>query len=277
VLVATSSGVFDTPTGKCPPDRGSSDWVTASPAPYRPQHHPLSASPLSSRASSASDSSDSFDQLLPNIVYPPTPPLDASDVHSKRIGYPAPPISAYVAGGTSPIYGGGGGGASLPQAIPKATVRPGTSFPGLETPPHSPEDRTSSGGPNAGADDALALLSALFPRDAARALSHARKVSIDAPQLGAAFSGVVLALPGRARTLYVDGKAAAEVNLRESIVALLDLADERLDCEALVIALERSAPQLGELLHSLMYVGGQVVTKPPFEVNPAFVLVGMEL
>jgi hypothetical protein len=62
-----------------------------------------------------------------------------------------------------------------------------------------------------------------------------------------------------------------------SIVALLDLADERLECSALVIVLDRSSKMLGEALHSLMYVGGTVVTKPPFEVDPAFVLVGMEV
>jgi hypothetical protein len=60
-------------------------------------------------------------------------------------------------------------------------------------------------------------------------------------------------------------------------VALLDLADEQLECTALVITLERSSPALGGLLHALMYVGGTVVTKPPFEVDPAFVLVGLEL
>ena len=62
-----------------------------------------------------------------------------------------------------------------------------------------------------------------------------------------------------------------------SIVALLDLADERLGCSGLVIVLERSGPNLGALLHSLMYVGGTVVTKPPFEVDAAFVLVGLEI
>ena len=60
-------------------------------------------------------------------------------------------------------------------------------------------------------------------------------------------------------------------------MALLDLADEQLECTALVLALEKASPDLGELLHSLMYVGGTVVTAPPYPVNPAFVLVGMEL
>jgi hypothetical protein len=57
----------------------------------------------------------------------------------------------------------------------------------------------------------------------------------------------------------------------------MDLADEQLECSALIIALERSSPALGDLLHALMYVGGTVVTKPPFEVDPAFVLVGLEI
>lgn len=57
----------------------------------------------------------------------------------------------------------------------------------------------------------------------------------------------------------------------------MDLADEQLDCTALVIALAKSAEGLGELLHSLMYVGGSVVTKPPFHVDPAYVLVGLEI
>lgn len=62
-----------------------------------------------------------------------------------------------------------------------------------------------------------------------------------------------------------------------SIVALLDLADEHLQCSVLVIALSRSLPNLGELLHLFMYVGGTVVTKHPLQVNPAFVLVGFEI
>lgn len=62
-----------------------------------------------------------------------------------------------------------------------------------------------------------------------------------------------------------------------SIIALLDLADERLGCLGLAIVLERSSPNLGALLHSLMYVGGTVVTKPPFDVDSAFVLVGLDV
>lgn len=106
----------------------------------------------------------------------------------------------------------------------------------------------------------------------------------------------MLELPGKAKTLYVDGKSAESVSVRErydncvlsallkkfqsyiySIVALLDLAEESLRCSALIIVLERSSSDLGALLHSLMYVGGIVVTKPVYQVNPAFVLVGLEI
>ncbi|KAJ6475277.1 ornithine decarboxylase antizyme-domain-containing protein [Mycena vitilis] len=125
--------------------------------------------------------------------------------------------------------------------------------------------------------DALDFLMTIFPRHGVAALPYSKSVAISAPNLGAAFDGVVLQLPGKPKTLFVDGKSAQSVSIRESIVALLDLADESLECSALVIVLERSSPSLGKILHSLMYVGGTVVTKPPFEVDPAFVLVGLEI
>ncbi|KIK67074.1 hypothetical protein GYMLUDRAFT_69270 [Collybiopsis luxurians FD-317 M1] len=124
--------------------------------------------------------------------------------------------------------------------------------------------------------DALDFLMTLFP-SGLKALPYAKSINISAPNMGSAFNGMVLELPGKSKTLYVDAKNAESVSLRESIVALLDLADEHLGCSSLVIVLERSSPALGELLHSLMYVGGSVVTKPPFPVNSAFVLVGLEM
>lgn len=94
-----------------------------------------------------------------------------------------------------------------------------------------------------------------------------------------AFTAVVLELPGQVRTLYVDGKGVENVRLRESIVALLDLASEHLECASLILTLERSSPSLSELLHGLMYVGASVVSKPPFPVpeRNGVVLVGMEI
>jgi hypothetical protein len=57
----------------------------------------------------------------------------------------------------------------------------------------------------------------------------------------------------------------------------MDLASEHLGCPALVIVLRRASPALRTILHSLMYVGGTVVTKPPFKVNSAYLLVGLEI
>ncbi|KAL1728779.1 ornithine decarboxylase antizyme-domain-containing protein [Schizophyllum commune] len=210
---------------KCPPDRGSLDCVTGSPA---------------------SDTSFSSSPSSKSIIYP----------HNK------PPITTVQ----SPYS---------PRGIP---IRSHSAA--LQTPPLTPDtgsDSDSDSDVDANRQDALDFLMTVFPDDGLSALPYAKSVSINSPDMGAEFNGAVLSLPGKPKTLYVDGKNAQSVSLRESIVALLDLADERLGCEALIIVLERASPALGDLLHSLMYVGGTVVTKPVFRVDPAFVMVGMEI
>jgi hypothetical protein len=207
------------------------------------------------------------DNLGGGIVFPPTPPPEEGEKHISSSS--SPPFVFPVT--------------SLPQPIPIKSAPTHSLESAYATPPLTPDD---SAEPESDArassqheeNDALAFLTTLFPRDAAQALPYAQKVSISAPDMNASFEGVVLDLPGdEGRTFYVDGSSAATVNLRESIVALLDLADEQLDCGALIIALDRSSPALSELLHALMYVGGSVVTRPAFPVNSAFVLVGLEI
>lgn len=214
---------------------------------------PASISSFSTDSSSPSPQSANF--FHKPIYYPPTPPTDPADRKSFF-----PPFTS-------------------PRAIPK-------NFNNcqLETPPLTPPDKIAGAGGKATSDirakqatNALDFLLTIFPHDGLTALPFARSVAISAPNMGTALDGVVLELPGTAKTLYVNGKNAESVSLRESIVALLDLADDNLHCSALVIALERSSLALGELLHSLMYVGGTVVTKPPFQVDSAYVLVGMEI
>lgn len=154
----------------------------------------------------------------------------------------------------------------------------------MSTPPLTPDHLSDPSKGNGGGymdktqkKDALDFLMTVFPHQGLSALPYAKSVSISAPNLGADFEGVVLEMPGSPKTLYVDGKSAESVSLRESIVALLDLADEKLECTSLIIVLERSSVNLGKTLHSLLYVGGTVVTKPLFKVDPAFVLVGLEI
>jgi len=239
--LADLGGVFDTPKSKCPPDRGSSVCVTGSPA----------------------STDNDIQSSSPPIHYPSliksSNPFSDSNTGIKNSNQQ-----------------------SRPRAIPSRTAS------NLSTPPLTPDDGESDFGSfelspslsdisHRREKDALDYLMTLFPRDGLKALPFAKRVSISASNIGMAFDGVVLELPGAPKTLYVDGKSAESVSLRESIVALLDLADESLGCSVLIIVLERASPTLATLLHSLMYVGGTVVTKPVFQVDPAFVLVGLEI
>lgn len=214
-------------------------------------------SPSSSPSSDYSSLASSYDTdyFQKSIVFPPTPPpensIDLFDHQQRQLHAPS-------------------------AASPKDIKLKDSFGTGLQTPPMTPEE-DAEGVDAISARQTNEFLTTLFPRSGISALPHAKGVAVSSPNLGTVFDGVVLELPGKPKTLYVDGKNAAEINLRESIVALLDLADEQLECTALVIALERSSPGLGNLLHSLMYVGGTVVTKPPLQVDPAYVLVGLEI
>jgi hypothetical protein len=75
------------------------------------------------------------------------------------------------------------------------------------------------------------------------------------------------------------------LDMRDSLTALLDLASDNLEATSLVLVLdkdERDPDRLGELLHSLMYMGGQVVRPGGLEGGwdwdqTQWVLVGIEL
>ncbi|KAG0692232.1 ornithine decarboxylase antizyme-domain-containing protein [Suillus ampliporus] len=167
------------------------------------------------------------------------------------------------------------------SAVPPRDIPTRASSPyDIATPPLTPdddEDCIATGIATNHSKDALDLLLAIFPRDGLSLLPYAKSVVVTAPNMGTSFDGVVLDFPGKTKTLYVDGKNAQAVSLRESIVALLDLADEQLQCSALIIAFNKVSNGLSELLHSLMYVGGSIVTKPPFQVDPAYILLGVEI
>lgn len=89
------------------------------------------------------------------------------------------------------------------------------------------------------------------------------------------------ALPAAA----VQSSINTALDMRESLTALLDLAADSLEATSLILALDkddREPDRLDELLHSLMYVGGQVVKQGAlpggWEWDPRrWVLVGIEL
>ncbi|KAG6375407.1 ornithine decarboxylase antizyme-domain-containing protein [Boletus reticuloceps] len=194
----------------------------------------------------------------PNSSFSPSPPEK-----------PSSPINNHVAG------------TRIPSTVPPRRIPARSeSLDSLSTPSLTPDDSDASGAPGIitkHSKDALDLLLNIFPHNGLSILPFAKSVVVSVPNMGATFDGVVLELPGNSKTFYVDGKNAPAVSLRESIVALLELADEYLQCSALVIVLDKSFNSLNDLLHSLMYVGGSIVTKPPFQVNPAYILVGLDI
>jgi hypothetical protein len=177
------SGGFDVPKSKCPPDGGSSDCVTGSPALKRAGTFNNTLFPPSS------SSDDTQYNSHQDLVYPPTPPIPAVDAMSF-------PLSSV---GPQPI---------------RSDPRTSDFSHGLATPPLTPDDSTEDVSVKSN-DDALDLLSTLFPNHAMAALPYAKSVSISSPEMGTSFDGVVLELPGKLKTFYVDGKSAELVNVRE--------------------------------------------------------------
>lgn len=303
--LAVACGVFDTPKEKIPPDipsRGIVDGGSLGSVRDWPASRSSSLSSDSdistSPASSVHSSTKGGNEISANIIYPLTPPH--SDPYLSKNGY-----RGGVSAPTQRTAAGDYSKKSIPHSAPRDIPiskqgQTGISnnkgyhgFPGQPTPPLTPDASPGSGPvlpfnvqPGAGDNAAHDFLVHLFPGSARVALKHAKSVriasselAVDAPGSGTAFAfeGIVLDAPGHPRTLYIDGKDAENVKLRESIVALLDLADEHLECSALVIALERSSPALAGLLHSFLYVGATVVTRPPYPVDDAYVLVGIEI
>lgn len=104
-----------------------------------------------------------------------------------------------------------------PRDIPNRATSPYD----IATPPLTPDDDEDSIASDMIANhskDALDLLLAIFPRDGLSILPFAKSVIVTAPNLGASFDGVVLDLPGKTKTLYVDGQNAQAVSFRERCV-----------------------------------------------------------
>ena len=179
-MTSFSSGGFDIPKSKCPPDRGSSGCVTGSLASKHATtyNHTLYPTPQSTP-----------EDNLRSFPCPPILPTTKTDVTA----FPRGPI--------------------VPQPIPGASRSNDYSH-GLATPPLTPDDSTEHVSVRSN-DDALELLTTLFPNHGITALKYARSVSVSSLEMGISFDGVVLELPGKPKTFYVDCKSAEVVNLRE--------------------------------------------------------------
>lgn len=84
---------------------------------------------------------------------------------------------------------------------------------------------------------------------------------------------------GGEKVLIVKPKDVETLELRESVLELFETADEDLGCEKVIIGLEKSCQDLGQIIHSLLYVGGQII--PPnqafFTAKPDHVLIGLDI
>jgi hypothetical protein len=122
------------------------------------------------------------------------------------------------------------------------------------------------------------ILSALFP--ASSGLHALPSKAVDLTDIVSSWQGATLDNPAMGtRTLYVavgGARAFNDVNLRESVCGVLDKAEEDLACTGVVICLEKSAPELGDLIHQLLYVGG-TITNQPFAAKSEYVLVALDL
>lgn len=107
----------------------------------------------------------------------------------------------------------------IPTAVPPRYIPARSQSPyGLPTPPLTPDDSDAGGAHGIfteHSNNALDLLLNIFPRNGLSILPFAKSVVVSVPNMGASFDGVVLELPERPKTLYIDGKNAPAVSLRE--------------------------------------------------------------
>lgn len=102
-------------------------------------------------------------------------------------------------------------------------------------------------------------------------------------ELGLKGSAVLSAPAHGTKTAYLCPKEMEKLD-SQTLVELLEIADEDLECSALVIALERNKTgndeTLAETLHALMYVGGAIVAPDAGVVkydSEKYILVGLDL
>ncbi|KAG0057521.1 hypothetical protein BGZ83_009160 [Gryganskiella cystojenkinii] len=78
--------------------------------------------------------------------------------------------------------------------------------------------------------------------------------------------------------LYLRGNGWNDMDIRESVVAALDLAEEQLNCHTVYLCLEKTNEDLAKLVRALMYAGFEVVHPGVLaHADPKYLVLGMEL
>ncbi|KAI8598347.1 acyl-CoA N-acyltransferase [Dissophora ornata] len=78
--------------------------------------------------------------------------------------------------------------------------------------------------------------------------------------------------------LFLRGNGWDDMDIRESVVAALDLAEEQLGCQAVYLCLEKSNPNLAKLVRTLMYAGFEMVHPGVLaHADPKYLVLGMDL
>ncbi|GJJ73612.1 hypothetical protein EMPS_05970 [Entomortierella parvispora] len=78
--------------------------------------------------------------------------------------------------------------------------------------------------------------------------------------------------------LFLRGNGWDDMDIRQSVVAALDLAEEQLGCHTVYLCLEKSNEDLAKLVRSLMYAGFEVVHPGVLaQADPKYLIMGMEL
>ncbi|KAI1307286.1 hypothetical protein EDD11_004536 [Mortierella claussenii] len=78
--------------------------------------------------------------------------------------------------------------------------------------------------------------------------------------------------------LFLKGDGWDDMDVRESVVAALDLAEEQLGCQSVYLCLEKNNPSLANLVRTLMYAGFEMVTPGILtHADPKYLVLGMDL
>ncbi|EMS19447.1 protein of ornithine decarboxylase antizyme family [Rhodotorula toruloides NP11] len=144
----------------------------------------------------------------------------------------------------------------------------------------SPLDLAGRSAPTLDGGPSSSLLDAIFPAHASIHDLPSFDVKVD-DLLGSGWSGCILDNPlTGTRTLYVGGGRYEDVELRDSVVDVIDRAEEEYGCQSVVLALRKDgAEDLGALVHQLLYIGCTVVSNydETGVPNDEYLLLGMEI